>query len=465
MQVNTFNGNTTGRFISILSNDINTIEVNYVENIIKLFRQSVLAIGGLGMMIYLNIPLFLCSLAASLLPVAVSMICGRNVDKLEKNVSVINEKFLSVIKDIISGFSVVKSFKSENEVFKEYIKINEYLENNKKKKRYAITNIEILSNAASFFVVFVVFAFGTYLTINGQITVGVVMAFIQLFNYVIQPFQEIPVFLAKMNSARGVMEKINDVLYIENEEKELSVDSFNNSICFENVSFGYDESKVVLNNISLKFEKNKSYAIVGASGSGKSTLLNLMLGFYSNYSGKILFDGKEIKNIKTSSLYNLFSIIQQNVFIFNNSIKDNITMLKKFEEEDIENAIKLAGLSKLVNEKGIEYKCGESGEKLSGGERQRISIARSLIKDTPILLMDEATAALDNQTTTAVEEAILALDKVTRILITHRLNENTLKSVDNIIVIKNGRVVEEGKFSELIERKGYFYSLYNLTNE
>lgn len=335
----------------------------------------------------------------------------------------------------------------------------------RRKKRYAITNIEILSNAASFFVVFVVFAFGTYLTINGQITVGVVMAFIQLFNYVIQPFQEIPVFLAKMNSARGVMEKINDVLYIENEEKELSVDSFNNSICFENVSFGYDESKVVLNNISLKFEKNKSYAIVGASGSGKSTLLNLMLGFYSNYSGKILFDGKEIKNIKTSSLYNLFSIIQQNVFIFNNSIKDNITMLKKFEEEDIENAIKLAGLSKLVNEKGIEYKCGESGEKLSGGERQRISIARSLIKDTPILLMDEATAALDNQTTTAVEEAILALDKVTRILITHRLNENTLKSVDNIIVIKNGRVVEEGKFSELIERKGYFYSLYNLTNE
>ena len=219
-----------------------------------------------------------------------------------------------------------------------------------------------------------------------------------------------------------------------------------------------------LANINCTFELGKKYAIVGASGSGKSTLLNLLMASYQSYDGKILYDDTELRNISSSNLYEIESIIQQNVFVFNATIKDNITMFRDFSEEQIDEATRLSGLSALIEEKGADYLCGENGSGLSGGEKQRISIARSLLKKSQVLLVDEATAALDAETAYQVSSAILGLDGVTSIVVTHALDEALLKRYDGIITLKNGSIVETGTFDELIAEKGYFYSLYTISH-
>lgn len=212
----------------------------------------------------------------------------------------------------------------------------------------------------------------------------------------------------------------------------------------------------------MTFQKGKSYAIVGGSGSGKSTLIKLILGYFNQYEGKVMIDSNELGDIKLESLYDVVSVIQQNVFLFDKSIEDNITLFKEFDKDKMEKAISLAGLSKLIKEKGKNYNCGESGSNLSGGEKQRVSIARCLVRETPVLLMDEATAALDNETAFQVENEILDIDGLTRIIVTHKLQENLLRKYDEIICLREGKIEERGSFDALMENKGYFYSLAHI---
>lgn len=196
---------------------------------------------------------------------------------------------------------------------------------------------------------------------------------------------------------------------------------------------------------------------------GKSTLLNLLMAAHGDYSDEILYDEHEIKSVSSSSLYDMVSMIGQNVFVFNASIRDNITMFREFPKAEVESAIALSDLNALISERGEDYLCGENGSGLSGGEKQRISIARSLLKKSKLLLCDEATAALDAETAYQVSSAILNLSGVTGIVVTHSLDENLLRRYDGIIAMKNGQIIESGTFDELIAQKGYFYSLFTLT--
>ena len=179
----------------------------------------------------------------------------------------------------------------------------------------------------------------------------------------------------------------------------------------------------------------------------------------------MLVDGRELREISLESLYDTVSVVQQNVFLFDSSLKNNVTMFKDFEPEQYERAVQLAGLKELVDEKGDDYPCGEGGRNLSGGEKQRVSIARCLIRRTPVLLMDEATAALDNATAFSVTNSILSLKGLTKIIVTHKLDESILRQFDSIIALNNGAVAETGSFYELMNRKGYFYSLFNVARE
>ena len=228
------------------------------------------------------------------------------------------------------------------------------------------------------------------------------------------------------------------------------------------MTFGYEVGCDILHDINTTFDAGKKYAIVGASGSGKSTLLNLLMASHGNYSGKICYDGHEVKKISSESLYDIVSMIQQNVFVFNASIRNNITMFREFPTAEVDRAIELSGLSTLIAERGEDYLCGENGSGLSGGEKQRISIARSLLKHASVLLADEATAALDAQTAHQVTDDILSLSGVTRIVVTHTLEQAALRRYDGILVLKDGRIAESGSFDELMEQKGYFYALYTV---
>ena len=184
---------------------------------------------------------------------------------------------------------------------------------------------------------------------------------------------------------------------------------------------------------------------------------------HNDYTGSVSYDGIEITDIQSESLYDLVSLIQQDVFVFNASIWDNITMFRDFAPSAVNQAIQMAGLQELVQEKGADYICGENGVGLSGGEKQRISIARSLLRQAQVLFVDEATAALDRQTAAQVMHSILRLQDITRIVITHDMDEGLLKEYDTILAIKEGCIIESGTFYELMEQKGYFYSLYTIS--
>ena len=225
------------------------------------------------------------------------------------------------------------------------------------------------------------------------------------------------------------------------------------------VSFSYVEGEPVLNHLSVRLEAGKSYAVVGTSGSGKSTFLSLLMGSFPTYTGEILVDGVELREIRLSSLYDLMSLIRQDVFLFQRSLRDNLTMFRDFPEEVVRQAASLAGLGDLVAERGLDFPCGENGNALSGGERQRVSIARSLLRKTPVLLADEATAALDRETAFRVTSSLLDLDGLTRVVVTHSLDEPLLRRFDEILVLRGGVIEERGAFDSLMARKACFYSL------
>lgn len=266
-------------------------------------------------------------------------------------------------------------------------------------------------------------------------------------------------------AALGLVDKLVDAL-----EKNppacgtAALSELRQGISLRNVCFGYEENKEILHDISLQFEAGKSYAIVGGSGSGKSTLLNLLMDSQTGYRGNILFDGVELRDIAPEALYGLVSVIQQNVFVFNASIKDNVSMFREFPKQELEDVIAKAHLKELLAGRGEDYLCGENGKGLSGGEKQRISIARSLLRKSSVLLVDEATAALDAGTAHQVSDHILDLSGITRIVVTHTLEEAQMKRYDEIIVLKNGTVTEKGSFEELMAKKEYFYALFTVSH-
>ena len=214
----------------------------------------------------------------------------------------------------------------------------------------------------------------------------------------------------------------------------------------------------MLHNVSTWFEAGKAYAIVGGSGSGKSTLLNLLTAANIEYSGSITLDGIEIRDIAPESLYDIISVIQQNVFVFNASIKDNVSMFRLFDNAELDDAIRRAHLGELIAERGENYLCGENGSALSGGERQRISIARAILKDAPVVILDEATASMDAENETLVQQALSELlQGKTVLVIAHRMR--TIANADKVVVLDHGQVVEMGTPTELLEENGLFQRL------
>lgn len=460
-----FQGENTNLYISALSNDVATIETKYLPNIFEIISQSLLFIAALTMMFCYNPVLTGIAIGLSFLPIAVSLLVGDRVAVAEKRISAQNEKYMSTLRDSLVGFSVIKAFRAEAQMCRIFAEDVKGVAKAKKKRQKLSIFIQLITNLAGVGVQIGVFLIGAYLALSGKgITAGTVLVFLQLLNFVISPLGSIPNYIAEYKAARALIRKVAVALSENVRERGLTDKAeLTEGIKLENLSFAYEEGKTVLDDISFTFEKGKSYALVGASGCGKSTMLNLLMASSAEYEGKICYDDMELRDISGDSLYGMLSLVQQNVFVFNESIRDNITMFSEFPQEEVDRAIRMSGLSALIAERGEEYLCGENGNALSGGEKQRISIARSLLKKSQVLLVDEATAALDPQTAFQVSDAILDLEDMTRIVVTHSLEEALLKRYDCILTLKNGKIVEAGNFDELMEQKAYFYSLYTVS--
>ena len=455
---------SSGGFINAFSNDLQLIEQNYINGSLQIFFNVFQIIITLITMAILSLPLMLAITAVCLVPAILSLKLGDNLVKKENQTSDKNETFIDQTKELLSGFVVIKSFKAEEKILKIFNNRNFVLEDTKKERREANDSMQIIGGISSVLMLIVIIIFGVWFTFKNIITIGVILSFIQLSNYLSNPIANLSPMVTKYRAARSLIDKvINRLDNATVKEGNKAIDTFNKSICLKDLSFSYTGSEDAVKNLDIEFKKGGSYAVVGLSGSGKTTLFKLMQGFYNDYRGSLTIDGVEMKDISSDSLATMLGVIQQNVFLFNASLQDNITMFGDFSKEKLDDVVQKAGLSKLVNDKGYDYLCGDGGSNLSGGEQQRVSIARALLKNSSVLLMDEAMSALDNATAQEISDAVLAIPDITKILITHKLDERQLRKVDSIIVMKNGKAIEQGTFDELVNEKGMFWSLYNVS--
>ena len=461
-----FSKEGTALYVSALTNDCTSIENNYLAATFTLIEFLFCFLGALIMMLYYSPVMLVLAVALSFLPVAVSMTAGNRLTEQEKEISKKNERFVSIVNELLSGFPVIKSFRAETQASRLFSQRNEQAEEAKKNKRRTEQLISLLANDAGIIAQMGIFLAGAWLAISNKgVTAGVVIVFVQLMNYILNPISQVPLLWSNRKAAIALMEKLSDALS-ENvrEEGREKLNGFSEKIEVKDLTYGYEPESPVLKDLDVQFDAGKSYAIVGGSGSGKSTLLNLLMGSSSNYQGEICIDGVSIKNIESESLYQLMTSVQQNVFVFNDTIRNNVTMFHEFPDKEVTLALERSGLSEFIEKRGEDFVCGENGANLSGGERQRISIARALLRKSPIILVDEATAALDAATARAVSFSILNLVGMTRIVVTHRLEEAILRRYDKILVMKNGTICEQGNFDTLMQQKGQFYSLFQIAH-
>lgn len=462
--INSFEQDGSSAYISALTNDLNSIETTYLEDMFTLAADSISFVVALIMLLVQSVPLTLVAIAASILPLIISVKLGGVLGEIQKRSSEKASEFIAQVSDLVKGFPLIKAYGASKAALKLFKADNSALETTKKERRRTSIFINILSWSAFGLSQWAVLIAGTYLCITNQgVTPGVILMATLLMNYISLPLQTIPPILVARKASNELISKFADLLASDKESEGADrLDAVEHRITVNNLSFAYEEESPVLKDITVEFAPKKSYAIVGASGSGKSTLFNLLMGGYLTYQGNIFYDGLELKGINKKSLYQNVSLVQQENFLFNASIKDNVTMFGNHPEDAVMDACNRAGLAEFIEKNGLNYRCGEGGSNLSGGERQRVCIARSLLKGSKVLLLDEATSALDHATADQIINSIANLTDTTRIVITHSLEEAQLTKFDEILVMKDGRLVEKGTFDELMAHDDYFKALYTL---
>ena len=460
-----FSKEKSGKFISVLTENMKKIEQDYLHQYFNISKNLSLMIFSLLAMFIGNWFLTLLVIIASIIPMMISGFIGHKSTSLQNRAMIADQKYLAKVKDILAGFLVIKSFNVKDAIFEDYSHESEKFDeiNFIKGKFDVLANV--ISQLSGMIVFLVAFGGGMYLVFNSSTTIGSVTAIVQLVNFVVMPLNEVGMGISKFREGQATLDafEVKDVTELQTGETK---EYFDDVISFSNIDFSYPNTEEkIFNHLSLKIQKGEKIAIVGMSGSGKSTLLNLLLRFYDVTSGHISIDNQDIQAISAESLYNLMTIVQQDVYIFDDTLRANITLNQTFTDEEIKQAVQQSGLESYVleNESGLQNLCGENGSNLSGGQKQRLSIARALIRKTPILLLDEATSSLDNQVTTEIENSILDIQDLTALVVTHKLNENILKRYDRILFMKAGVIVEDGSFCDLMDRKGEFYKLFELS--
>lgn len=452
-------------YLSTFNNDINLIEKNYFDSISIITKNIVILILSCIMLIYIQPTVALIGILLSVLPFVVTKVFENKLAESTSNYSNSLKEYNAVLKDNFMGFETIKSFLIESNMTHLHQSINTNVEENKKKSYYVKANSDVATNFIAIGSQFAVYLVSGYFVIQGSITMGGVIAITQLMYKVVNPVFDIIQSTNNIKSVKKIAEDIQSILKYQPQNENLHpLSNLNNGILFDQVNYQYKESSFALKDISLEFEKGKKYAIVGESGSGKSTLIRLLLGYYKNYSGKILLDDYDLLSLSTESIYQLFSVMHQNVFLFDDTIANNITLYNHHTREEIVEVIEKVGLSNYINNLpcNMDSRIEGNGINLSGGEKQRVALARVLLKGSGWIIMDEATSSLDNETCMLVENQVLSLENISCITVTHRYNKNILEKYDKIFVFKNGEIVEQGNFSELMSRGKLFYSLYTI---
>jgi subfamily B ATP-binding cassette protein MsbA len=471
LDISFFSDKRRGDIMARITSDVNDIQGSFLSSIEMLIREPFMIIASFSLMLYMSPQLTIFVIV--LLPVSGIIIStiGNSLKKKSFVAQKINGFILSLVEEHINGLRVIKAFTAEESTEKRFNDTtDEYRDvmiNVLHKKDLASPMSEFLGSI----VIFIIVWYGGYLVLGGEsdLKPQEFFVYIGLFYQILNPAKALTTAYYNMVKGTASAERIFSVLETENpikdKENATELNNFSNNIILENIKFKYpDSSNLVIDNISFEVKKGKSVALVGQSGSGKTTLANLIPRFYDIEEGTITIDGKNIKDVTKKSLRGLIGIVTQESILFNDSVKNNLTLgLVNVSDEEIVNAAKIANahefISKLDN--GYDTNIGDGGGKLSGGQRQRISIARAILNNPPILILDEATSALDTESERLVQEALTNLmQNRTSIIIAHRLS--TIQNSDNIIVMRDGRILEQGNHEELLKKEGEYKKLIQM---
>ncbi|MDO4541320.1 MAG: ABC transporter ATP-binding protein, partial [Bacillota bacterium] len=314
---------------------------------------------------------------------------------------------------------------------------------------------EILSNLIMVIVIFV----GAYLLLRQSISAGTLVALVQLGGSFVAPVMLLLQMLPRIKGIAPVVERLLDFTAYEVKEFNGSLEpKFNREIAATGLTFGYTPEKSVLRDVDVVFKKGGKYAIVGKSGCGKSTLIKALTAYSAEYDGSVLIDGKELRTFSAEGINRLMAVIHQNVYMFDDTVRENISLGQDFSPKDWERALKLSGVDLFLFDlkQGLDTTIGEDGSELSGGQRQRLAVARALIRRTPIMILDEGTSSIDRQTAAEIEERLLSQKELTLITITHNLDPKLLMEYDEIIYIAEGRICDRGSLEQLNRKSGSF---------
>lgn len=465
-----FSQERKGDIIARMSGDVQEVEYSITSTLDMLIKNPILIIIYLAVLFTMSWQLTLFTLIFAPLMMLIMSAIGRKL----KSRSLEAQKFwsdtMSQVEETLGGLRIIKAFLAEKKMYSRFETVTENMRSKNNRVGIRQSSAHPVSELLGSVMIAIVLWFGGTLILGSHTTIDApgFMSYMTILYSIIQPFKDLSKAAYSIPKGLASMERIDKILEAENPITEssspLALNGFNNAITFENVSFSYDGSRKILDNVNLTIPKGKTIAIVGASGAGKSTLVDLIPRFYDVSQGRILIDGKDIREVSMSQLRSLMGNVNQEPILFNDTIFNNIAFgVENASMEDVVAAAKIANAHDFIIEKpdGYNENIGDRGTKLSGGQRQRISIARAILKNPPILILDEATASLDTESEKIVQQALDRLmSNRTTIAIAHRLS--TIKNADSIIVMDEGRIVEQGTHAELIAMGGFYKKLYEM---
>ncbi|WIV13483.1 ABC transporter ATP-binding protein [Proteiniborus sp. MB09-C3] len=437
--INEFQRDNNSKYVSALTNDVNTIETNYIDGIYEVIIGVIYFIVSVAVIAYVSPIALGIGTGIGVISTLLSILIGKPMQKHHTQRSELYEGYTSYIKEVLSAFHIIKSNNLNEKVKNDFYNRSHAIQ----EKGYIIdkiyTYISALQNLNMMLALFALLGITAYMAIKGSLTLGGVILIINNMERIIVPIMRFGEWMPKIFATKKLFEKIEDILTNQdNYEETIALNNFKSSIEFNNVTFGYEDEDI-LKNINLSLKKGEKYLIIGPSGGGKSTLLKLLRKYFSPKDGEILIDNKTLKDITKTSYFKHISNIEQQVFLFEDTLKNNITLYKDFSEEEINIAIERAGLKSFVQAlpQGLDTMIYDNGKNISGGEKSRVAIARGLLQKADIIFLDEAFASLDSKIAKEIENTILNLEGITVINVSHVIFEETKKKYDNVFVVRN----------------------------
>lgn len=463
-----FDSHSNGDILSRVTNDVDTVAQTMSQSLGSFVSAIALFIGCVIMMFKTNWILAITAILSSLIGfIFMSFILGKSQKYfLARQVEL--GKLNGHIEEIYSSHNVVKAYNGNYDAEKKFDKLNENVFECNRMSQFLSGLMPSMMNFIGNFGYVAVCVVGALLTINGNISFGVIVAFMLYVRLFTSPLSQIAQGMTSLQSTCAAAERVFE--FVEEDEmedekhlkKKLNAKKVKGNIEFKHVKFGYDKDKVIINDFNCKVKPGQKIAIVGPTGAGKTTMVNLLMKFYNINDGDILIDGVSVKELKRENIHDLFIMVLQDTWLFNGSIRDNIKYNKKnVSDETIEKALDTVGVLHFVKSLpgGLDYEITDSNS-ISAGQKQLLTIARGMVKDAPFLILDEATSSVDTRTEELVQKAMDKLTKGrTSFIIAHRLS--TIKNADLILVMKDGNIIEQGNHKKLMEKNGFYADLYN----